>query len=344
VPSLSLEALKQHIASRRLATVYLFVGDDTQLVDRMVGGLESVIDEADRPFACERLYAGDEGGSPVQIVSSSRMLPMLGDRRIVVVMRAERLLKPKRAGRSGDEDEDSNDGGEGETVALDAGSIEEYLASPVPSTTLVFVASDIDRGRRLTKRVLEHAQVVTCAGLAVEGDSRTVRQHAALWLKDELVRLGRTIEPEAAQLLAGRAGGEISKLRGDVEKLLLFVGSRVRITTDDVMEVVSDPQAVDDDWAVVNAIAAGDAARALVETGRRFERGDSAHALVGQLRWWVSAKLSVGDAGRVKQALDALLRTDLALKSSGGDAQVLVERLVVELTGRPLSGGARGWR
>ena len=33
----------------------------------------------------------------------------------------------------------------------------------------------------------------------------------------------------------------------------------------------------------------------------------------------------------------ALLRTDLALKSSGGDSRVLVERLIVELTGRPVA-------
>jgi len=38
-----------------------------------------------------------------------------------------------------------------------------------------------------------------------------------------------------------------------------------------------------------------------------------------------------------------LLRTDLALKSSGGDERVLVERLVVELTGRPLPAQRGRW-
>jgi hypothetical protein len=35
----------------------------------------------------------------------------------------------------------------------------------------------------------------------------------------------------------------------------------------------------------------------------------------------------------VPAAVDALLRTDLALKYSGGDPQVLLERLVVDLCG-----------
>jgi len=152
--------------------------------------------------------------------------------------------------------------------------------------------------------------------------------------------VGGTIESDAARLLVARAAGDISKLRGDLEKLMLFVEGR-RISADDVMEVAAEEHAVDDEWAVVNAIASGDAARALVEAGRRLDRGDSPHALVGQLRWWVSARLAEGDPARVKPALEALFRTDLALKSSGGDERILVERLVVELTGRPLQ--QRGW-
>jgi DNA polymerase III delta subunit len=61
--------------------------------------------------------------------------------------------------------------------------------------------------------------------------------------------------------------------------------------------------------------------------------------MVGQLRWWVSNKLVNGAPERVKAALDALLRTDLALKSSKIEERVLLERLIVELTGRPVSRG-----
>jgi hypothetical protein len=36
---------------------------------------------------------------------------------------------------------------------------------------------------------------------------------------------------------------------------------------------------------------------------------------------------------RVPAAVDALFRTDVAMKSSGGDTRVLLERLVAELCG-----------
>jgi DNA polymerase-3 subunit delta len=321
--------------------VYAFVGDDFKLVDRTIDAVEALVEAADRPFAVERVYAGEEGGRPIDIVAAARTRPMLGDRRVVIVLRAERLLKPKRGGKAAlsDDQADDADGDE----AQDGSPIEEYLDDPVDSTTLVFVATDIDRTRRLTKRLLQRAQVVEFRGLAADGPAarREGRATAADWLQDELTRAGRTIEPEAARILVGRCGHDISKLRGDVERLLLFAEGQRRITADDVMEVVADESGVDDEWGVVNAISAGNAPRALAEVDRRFDRGDSPHALVGQIRWWVSNRLIDADPSRVRGALEALLRADLALKSSGGDERTLVERLVVELTGRPVS--QRGW-
>jgi DNA polymerase-3 subunit delta len=344
VPRLDLAALKARIEARRLAPIHLLVGEDTKLVDRMVDAIEGTIDPADRPFAAERLYAGDEGGKPQDIVGAARILPMLGDRRLVVVLRSERLLKPKRAAKAGSGD-DADDPADAEGEAMETDVLEEYVTSPVDTTCLVLVAAEIDRTRRLTKRVLEHAEVTEFAGLS--GDGPGARQQgtrtAIAWLQEELVRAGRPIDADAAKLLAARAGQDITKLRGDVERLLLFVEGRGRITLDDVMEVVADDASVDDEWGVTNAIADGDPARALAELGRRIDRGDSPHGLVGQLRWWVSARLAESDASRVRPALEALMRTDLALKSSGGEDRVLLERLVVELTGRPIAprGGRR---
>jgi DNA polymerase-3 subunit delta len=341
VASLTLEALKKQIAARKPGPVHLFVGDDVQLMNRMVDAMETVVDEADRPFAVERLYAGEPGASPIEIADAARVMPMLGDRRLVIVMRAERLLKPKR-GKAAEEPDD-DDKVEEEGSALDTAPLESYLDDPSSFATLVFVAADVDRGRRLTKRVIEKSLVTLFDGNENDAPDADARANLANVLRGTLARDGRSIEPEAAKMLQSRAASDVTKLRDDLERLILFVGDRKRITTDDVMEVSSDLNAVEDEWAVVNAIAAGNAAMALAETGRRFDRGDSAHALVGQLRWWVSAKLAAAEPGRVRPALEALLRTDLALKSSGGDDRVLVERLVVELTGRPVA-SKTGWR
>jgi DNA polymerase-3 subunit delta len=341
MPAIDLAAIRKHIASRQLSPVYLLTGEDTRLLDRLVDDIEATVDEGDRPFAVEHVYAGEPGGSPVDIASASRVFPMLGDRRIVIVLRAERLLKPKRAARAADIVEAEEEEAE---AAIDLAALEEYVANPVPSTTLVFVAAEIDRTRRFTKQLVQRADVVVCGGIGAEDPSGAWQAKAAALrlIRDQFADSGRTIDQAAAELLVERAGGDIDKLRGDLERLRLYTEGRTKITRDDVFEVAAVSLEVEDDWAVVNAIADGDVARAVRQVGRRMDRGDSPHMLVGQLRWWVSSRLAPADPGRVRGALDALLRTDIALKSSGGDDRVLIERLVVDLTGRPI-GQPGGW-
>lgn len=337
MPNLDIRALRQQIADARLAPIYLLLGEDVKLVDRMVEAIETVVDEADRPFAVEHLYAGEESGTPMRVATAARMMPMLGDRRIVVVRRAERILKPKRAARQED-DEGTEPVGDDADAVSDVAPLEDYLASPVPTTTLVFVASEIDKTRRITKRLIEKAQVVEFGGMGMEQQSGV-----STLLKEELLRAGLTIDAHASRLMVERAGGDITKLRGDIERLLLFLGDRRNVTTEDVGEIAVDHQVAGGPFAIVNAIESGNVAEALRETGRRIDGGDSPHALVGQLRWWVATKLAPVDQSRVRPALEALLRTDLALKSSGGDPRILVERLIVELTGRPIQTRG-GWR
>jgi DNA polymerase-3 subunit delta len=319
-----------------MAAIHVLVGEDVRLVERLVDDLEATIEPADRPFAIDRLYAGEPTASPPDIVAAASTPSMLGGRRLVFVLRAEKLLKPKRASKAGAASELDADA-ESEEEAVDVTALEEYVESPADCSSLIFVAADMDRTRRLAKRLMTHAQITEVGALA-DGDP----QARGGWLQQEVARRGRTIDPDAARMLVGRAAGDISKLRGDLERLLLFTEGRPRITAADVREVVTEEFALDD-WAVVNAIGDGDAARALLEIGRRFDRGDSPHQMIGQLRWWVSTRLAETEPGRVRGALEALLRTDLALKGqeSSGDERVLLERVVVELTGNPLS--RPGW-
>lgn len=335
MPTLTFEALKEQVAARRLAPVHVFWGTDVQLMARMVDAVEATIDEADRVFAVDRLYAAENGGGPVDVVAAAQSLPMLGDRRLVFVLRAERFLKPKRAGKADKADEDDGEAPPGEPDGpIDTTPLEEYLAAPSTTTTLVFVAAEIDRTRRLTKRLLDRAQVTEFG--ADDEDPKRPGGNLAHVLRGTLAREGRTIDRDAAALLLRWAGGSVTKLRDDLEKVVLFVGSRARITEDDVMAVSAERDAVSDEWAITSAMAAGDAAGALRELGKRLDRGDSVFPILGQIRWWVSAKLALAEAARAKPAIEAVLRADIALKSSGIDPRVQLERLVVELTGRPI--------
>ena len=81
------------------------------------------------------------------------------------------------------------------------------------------------------------------------------------------------------------------------------------------------------DFGIANAIQRNDVREALREVGRSLEAGMVPVFILGQLR--IAAQRL--PARRIKPAVEAVFRTDIALKSSGGDPRILIERLVVEM-------------
>jgi DNA polymerase-3 subunit delta len=200
----------------------------------------------------------------------------------------------------------------------------------------VLAAADIDKTRKAGKAILKHATVVECWGLKTEKNPRFTDFRATARVAEQLVRkavaeAGQVIEPAAARLLAERAGVDIVRLRGDIERLVLYAAGKPNITLADAREVVS-AESSHDDWAVTSAIQNGNTKEALRQLALALDAGAVSYQVLGQLAWFVRDKMS--DTRRIPAAIDALFRTDLDLKSSGGDPRVLLERLVVELCRR----------
>src|SRR5690349_13436660 len=327
------QAVRKQLSQGKPDPVYLFVGDDETEMARLSTEISALVEDELRAFNLERMYATERSVTPAAIVESARTFPMLGDRRVVLVLRAEKILKPKRRGKDVEE-EIANDDDE---PLGDVDVLEAYLRAPEPKTTLVFVAADVDRSRRLYKTLQKQATIVECWGLkgAKDGkpDLRQVARTAEALVRQAVADAGQQIDGAAARLLAERAGTDIATLRGDVERLLLFTVGKVKIDVKDVHEVVS-AETAQDDWAVTTAIQRGDTAEALRQIGLALESGGVPYMILGQLGWFVREKLPAADPRRVTAAVEALFRTDIELKSSGVDPRVLLERLVVELCSR----------
>ena len=105
---------------------------------------------------------------------------------------------------------------------------------------------------------------------------------------------------------------------------------------------MAGPAALQDDWALPNAIEGGQAGEALRQLALVLDAGAPPEKILGQLGWMVRAKFPGIAPAAVGPAVDALFRTDLDLKRSAGDARVLLERLVVELCGGKRA-AARRW-
>lgn len=331
MPAATPNHVRAAIAKRTPAPVYLLLGDDEAEMSSLAADFSALVEDELRAFNVERLYAGEKGVTPQVIVETARMLPMMSDRRVVVVLRAEKILKPKRRGKGVDDAD-----GDGDEPASDTDVLTEYLQKPEPSTTLVFVSADVDRSRKLWKSGFQkNATIVESWGLKQGKDARIDLRQAAR-MAEQLVRTavgnaGQQIEPQAARLIAERAGVDIVRLRGDIDRLLLFTAGKPKIALTDAQEIAS-PETAQDDWAVTNAIQQGNTAEALRQLALALDAGAVPYVIVGQLAWSVRERLA--DARRLPAAIDALFRTDLDLKTSGGDPRVLLERLVVELCAR----------
>jgi DNA polymerase III subunit delta len=328
MPTRRYDDVRKDIAAGKAAPVYLLVGDDDGAVSALVDAFSSLVEEDLRPFNHDRFHATDKGVTPDAVAQAARTLPMMSPRRLVVLLRAEKWLKPKRRGADVEPAEEEDSGGE-------LGALEQYVAAPEQETTLVFVAADVDKGRRLTKALYKQAVVVEAWGLKSERDLRggeleSIIRRAQGWIDQQVKAAGRTIDPDAARLIAERAGADMGQLRADLERLLLFTGDRTRLTRQEAEEVVSE-QRSQDKWAVANAIERGDAATGLRELALALDAGTVPYLILGQLAWVVRERLPRVNPAGVPAAVNAVFRTDLDIKSSAGDPRVLLERLIVEL-------------
>lgn len=327
MPVKSYDDVRRQIASGKPAPVYLLTGDDDAGLTALAQEFSTLVEEDLRAFNVDRFYATDKGVSADSVVEAARTLPMMAPRRVVVVFRAEKWLKPRRRGDAPDT---------GEEEAAEAGALERYVAAPEAQSTLVVVAADVNKSLRLARALYKQAIVVEAWGLKEDREIKgyqlpEIARRAQAWIQREAKAAGRTIDPDAARLLAERAGADVGRLRADVERLLVYAGDRKRLTREDAEEIASE-RTSQDRWAVPNAIERGDAAAALRELALALDSGVVPYMMLGQLAWFARDKLARVNPSGVREAINAVFRTDLDLKSSGGDPRVLLERLVVELT------------
>ncbi|HEV3215791.1 MAG TPA: DNA polymerase III subunit delta [Vicinamibacterales bacterium] len=315
MPPVSQADVRKQIASGRVEPLYLILGADEVAKVSLAGAFLDLVDEGLRAFNADRLYGGDTTAAAV--VDAAMTLPMMVPRRVVLLMHAERLLErlePKK------EKEKEKERG---ATSKDRDTLEAYVKAPVDTACLVMVAAALDGRRSLTKLLLSRMAVVACEGPA---DA----QEAERWVRDRVSQQGLTIDARAARLVAARVGPDIGRLRSDVDRLVLYAFDKKAITSEDVLEVVGAPT-LQDDWGVTNAIERGAAADALRELVLLMDSGAVPYMILGQLAWFVRTKVP---ARKVEAAVEAVFRTDLAIKTSAGDPRVLLERLVVELCGR----------
>ncbi len=188
-------------------TVVLFAGEEQLLADEaMEFLLGSVVDEGMKDFNMDVL----EGTrTTVQdVLSRASAFPMMGERRVVVVRRFEKLVST----------EASRD------------LFRTYLDNPSPTTVLVLAAERADLRKHPFRDIQKQHVLVDCKPLK--------ERDVPAWLQGRATKLGKGLDGEAAFMLQSYVGSSLLSLLRELEKLVSYVGDRPDITKDDVADAV----------------------------------------------------------------------------------------------------------
>jgi DNA polymerase-3 subunit delta len=353
------QALKE-AASGALRPVYLVLGEERWLVDRVVTALrEAAARGGIAGFNEDKFTAGD---APVEsILSAARMLPMMAPRRFVLVRGVERWEK-KDDGEDGEPGEDGGGGGakrgatSKQASPLDA--LAEYAKAPSPSAVLVLVATKLHGQRRLVTAAKKADFIVGCEPL----NRRALPGFITSMAREK----GNPISSDVAEQLAEMAGPELGYVVDAIERLSLYVGPKQPITEEAIAQVVIRVRQ-STVWELIDALGRRRLDRALAALADVYDPRDGGLRLLGAVSWSVrqlvkfesalAAGASQGDAaqragvppfkagdlaqtlrGLPRGALSGWLRvlaeTDLALKSSRRPGQAVLETMLIEMCSR----------
>lgn len=338
MPAATPRALRTAFDAGSFDPVYVLFGDEDYIKEEVVRLLIArAVDPAMRDFNLDTRRGPELDAAGLR--SLLEQLPMMAERRVIVVREAHALKKP----------------------AL--GALDRYLAKPSADIVLVLM---LPAGEEPEKTWPARSTTCECKPLSEDGVMKWVAHH----LQETLH--GR-IAPDAASLLVSHVGNDLSQLAGELDKLLSYTNG-AEITAESVQAVVGirhgetladllDCVAVRDAkgalamlprvmaqpkttgvsvvialTAQTFALAWGSAARAAGMNQGTLSRAyfdllREGGAFVGRpwgeaIQRWMKV-LPLWDAARCDRALELLLTTDKALKDTRASSEEQVVETVV---------------
>jgi DNA polymerase III subunit delta len=355
------ERFVSELQSRKLRPAYVFVGDEAFFRKRFRDAiLEHLVPVGVRDFS---LFEFDLAENDLaEVLDRARTPSLMAPFQVFFVRGVKNLF-----GRGSNEEK--------------LAAIEEYCRNPNPDAMIVFVADHIsipadvrrmemqdkERYQRIRETMGQYCGIVELA--------RVEEGEAVRWISEYCA--GREvpvkIEPDGARELVDALGGDMMMISNELEKLMLYVGARDRITLGDVetMVLAAKQRSL---YELTDAISAKDRVRALEVLDAMLSSGDGEEAAIGhiymlaktlrqmlvilernvrdqRMLWaalWQGFRVPpfaaddiIKQARRynsrrdLTRAIRLVAKADLALRSNPVSKRMVLERLVINLTTEP---------
>jgi len=347
------------LQSRKMRPAYVFVGDEAFFRKRFRDAiLEHLVPGELRDFS---LFDFDLGETDLaEILDRARTPSLMAPFQVFFVRGVRNLF-----GRGSNEEK--------------LAAIEEYCNRPNPDALMIFVADHIsipadarkmemqdkERYQRIRDTMGRYCGIVELARVE-EGD-------AVRWITDYCTTRAVKVEADGARELVDALGGDMMMISNELEKLILYVGEKKRITLGDVetMVLAAKQRSL---YELTDAISSKDRVRALEVLDAILASGEGEEAAIGhiymlaktfrqmliilernvrdqRMLWaalWQGFRVPpfaaddiIKQARRYKnrreltRAIRLIAKADLALRSNPVSKRMVLERLVVNLTSEP---------
>src|SRR5215831_7238115 len=361
------ERFVSDLQSRKMRAAYVFVGDEAFFRKRFRDAiLEHLVPVDLRDFS---FFDFDLGETDLaEILDRARTPSLMAPFQVFFVRGVKNLY-----GRGSNEEK--------------LAAIEEYCKKPNPDALIVFVADHIsipadvrkmemqdrDRYQRIRDTMGHYCGIVELA--------RVEEGEAVRWITDYCTGRGVKIEADGARELVDALGGDMMMISNELEKLILYVGDKKRITLGDVetMVLAAKQRSL---YELTDAISARDRVRSLAVLDALLSTGDGEEAAIGHLYmlaktfrqmlvilernvrdqrmlWaalWQGFRVPpfaaddiIRQARRYKskrdltRALRLVAKADLALRSNPPGKRLILEKLVMDLSSEVKVESPTGW-
>ena len=256
------------VEARKLRPVYVFVGDETFFRKRCREALLKHLVPADlRDFSLFEFDLSDT--DLAEVLDRARTPSLMAPFQVFFIRGVKSLF-----GRGSNEEKFA--------------AIEAYSKDPNPDAVLIFVAdhisipadarrmdmTDKERYERIRETLGQYCAIVELA--------RVEESEAVRWIGEYGDTRGVKIDADAARELVDALGGDMMMVSNELEKLILYVGEKKRITLGDVetMVLAAKQRSL---YELTDAISSKDRVRALQVLDAILSTGDGDEAAIGHL-------------------------------------------------------------
>ncbi len=202
--AITYESVMHDLQQRKFRPVYYLMGDEPYYIDKISDWIaENVLPPEGRDFDQTVLFGSDVNAS--QIVDAAKRYPMMSEYQVLIVKEAQNVKNVE--------------------------ALEKYMKAPMPSTILVLC----HKNGTIDGRKREYVKAIQQAGILFESKKLRERDLPG-FIERYLKAQEASIDPKSTQMIAEAIGADLSRLTGELDKVLLSLPEQDRRVTPQVVE------------------------------------------------------------------------------------------------------------